>query len=239
MIGLRYNIPYIDMEPYIDMQQFLDLKQEICLGIARSTVHYSNPGNRTFANDRYPEQLLPYESETRWKELTKDLSVTERRKFLKWYKKVYYSTNGIFIKQHEGYLNKHLEEYSKWTENAVHFPKFIEYIENNLPFEQTGRIFIFCQDNFAHLTEHRDSMNDDYDNHLTDFLWFTIDKNAMRFYIRDEKNNKKHYVESNCAWFDENDRHGSDGVQDPTFCIRIDGVFNASFKQKIINDIKQ
>lgn len=236
MIGLEFNRPYVNMEPYIDIEKFLSLTEEICMGIAKSELHYPNPGNRAIPDERYPDMLLPYESEIKWADKLKNLSTSEKRRFLKWYKKVYYSSSGVFIKQHNGYLNKHLDEYSEWTENAKHFPNFIKFIEEDLPFDQTGRIFIFCQDNFAHLTEHRDSMNDEYDNELTDFLWLTVDNNAMRFYIRDN-NNEKIYIESNCAWFNENDRHGSDGVPDPTFCIRIDGVFTPEFRETVMRDI--
>jgi len=236
MIGVEHNIPYVDMDRYIDTERFLSLSEEICKGISKSALHYSNPGNRTYPLENGCELETPWTAEQEYADIIKGMNDYEKRVFLKYYKKVLYSTSGVFIKKHKGYLNKHLDEYSELTENAKYFPKFLEYV-NDLPFEQTGRIFIFLQDHFMPLVEHRDSMNDDYTGELTDFLWFTIDRNAMKFFIRDDNMNK-HYVKSTCAWFNENNRHGSDGVDAATFCIRIDGVFNKEFKQQVLNDLK-
>lgn len=237
MIGTEFNLPFVDMDKYIDTEKFLELSEEICRGIAKSSIHYSNPGNRTYPLENGCDLQLPWDAEIENADLIKGMNDVEKRIFLKYYKNVLYTTTGIFIKKHKGYLNKHLDSHSELTENAKHFPNFLKYIDE-LPFEQTGRIFIFLQDHFMPLVEHRDSMNDNYTGELTDFLWFTIDKNSMNFFIRDN-NNKKHYVSSTCAWFNENDRHGSDGVPSATFCIRIDGVFKKDFKEKVLNDLNE
>jgi len=237
MIGVDYNIPYVNMDKYIDIEKFLSLTEEICKGISKSSFHYSSSGSRTYGLEHYPNTKMPYDSEIEYKDLVKGMNDNEKRLFLKYYKKVWYGTSGLFIRKHQNYLYKHLAEYSEYTENANHFPNFIKYIENDLPFEQIGRVFIFLQDHMMPLAEHRDSMSDDYSDELTDFLWFTIDSNAMKFFIRDNTLNK-HYVDGTCVWFNENDRHGSDGVVDATFCIRVDGVFNAEFKEKVLHNEK-
>lgn len=229
-----YNKPYIDMDPYVDTETFLNCTEEICKGLSKSEMFYASSGSRTYGLEDFPEIQMPYESEIKYKELTKGMDVNEKRLFLKFYKKVFYGTKGVFIKQHDNYNFKHLSSHSKYTENSKYFPQFIKYIES-LPFEEIGRVFIFVQEHFMPLAEHRDSMNDDYTDELTDFLWFTFDKNEMRFWIRDE-DNKKHYVESTCAWFNENDRHGSDGVPNATICIRVDGVFKPDFKEKVLQN---
>lgn len=237
MIGVDYNLPFVDMDKYIDIDKFLSMSEEICRGISKSNFSFASSGSRTYGLENYPDVQMPYDSEIKYKDLTKDLKENERRIFLKYYKKVWFGTSGLFIKKNKGYLNKHLAKFSEYTENAEHFPNFINYIENDLPFEQIGRVFIFLQDHLAPLAEHRDSMDNNYKNELTDFLWFTIDKNSMKFWIRDN-NDQKHYINSTCAWFNENDRHGSDGVVDATFCIRVDGVFKPEFKTMILNELK-
>lgn len=237
MIGVDYDLPYVNMDNYIDVDEFLSLSKEICVGLSKSEMFYPSPGSRTKGVEGFPDMEMPYEGEQKYKEITKGMNEKEKRLFLKFYKKVFYGTTGVFIKKHNGYHNKHLASHSDYTENAKHFPNFVRYIEDVLPFEQVGRVFVFVQDHFCPLVEHRDSMDDDYKGELTDFLWFTIDNNAMNFWVRDN-NNEKHLIKSTCAWFNENDSHGSDPVPSATFCIRIDGVFKEDFKNKVLSEIQ-
>ena len=233
MIGVNYGVPYVNMDPYIDVEKFLSLAPEICAGIEQSEQHLCNPGSRTVGIENYPDLLHPYEAEKLYADEVAGMSDIEKRSYLKYYRKVCYPVAGVYIKRQQNYLKKHLAEYSEYTANAQFYPKFIEYVENDLPFSEVGRIFIFCQDHFAPLTEHRDSMNDEYDNELTDFLWLTIDQNQMQFYLRDLEQNKIFIEGCTSAWFNENDQHGSPGVADATFCIRIDGVFKPGIREQV------
>ena len=222
------SLTYKNLDNIIDIDSFLRLDEEICMGIAKSDPHICDPGSRVIKLD--PDLVYPYEVEPLWKDELKHLTTYQKRTFLKYYRKVHYAVGGIFLRTHKGYKNKHLSQGAEWTDNAIHFPQLVEYIKT-LPFTEIGRVFFFTLDHFSILTEHRDSMYDGLDDNVSEFLWFTIDKNAMRFYIKDD-NNVKHYVESTCAWFNDNDRHSSDGVMDATFCLRIDGVFTEEFREK-------
>ena len=228
MIGLKYNLPYINMDEYIDTDSFLNLSSHICEGISKSEYHICDPGSRTEGIEGYPDLLHPHEAEKYIE--AKGNNIFQKRMYLKYMHKVIYPVQGIYIRKQNNYHNKHLTKECNNTNNAKHFSKLLDYIYT-LPFVEVGRVFIFLQEHFAPLTKHRDSMDEDYNNNVTDFLWFTIDKNAMRFYIEGDK---KHYINSTCAWFNENDLHGSDGVPEATFCLRIDGVFDAEFKNRII-----
>jgi len=229
MIGSKFNKMWLNLDDLVDTKSFVDLSEEICLGIAQSQPHICDPGSRVTKLKN--SMKYPFEIEPKWKDKLKEMSLYEKRTFLKYYEKVHYSVSGVFLRQHTGYINKHLSEGAQWTENSKYFPNLVNYI-NTLPFNEFGRVFIFTLDQFSILTEHRDSMYDGLRDDICEFLWFTIDNNAMRFYIKDD-NDQKHYIKSTCAWFNENDRHSSDGVTDATFCLRIDGVFTKKFREQI------
>ena len=75
-------------------------------------------------------------------------------------------------------------------------------------------------------------MPGEFNPDVGEFLWWTIDSNAMKFFIREEDGTKK-YPTSTCLWWNEHDLHGSDGVPEATFCLRVDGVFTDDFRNKI------
>lgn len=232
MIGSYTKNIWTDLDDIVDTKTFLSLSEEICMGIAKSSTtqpHICDPGSRVVKLK--PEMIYPFEIEPKWKDKLDDLTPYEKRIFLKYYEKAHYSVGGVFLKFHNGYMNKDRDEGAVWTPNAQHFPNLVKYL-HTLPFTEFGRVFIFTLDHYSVLTEHRDSMYDGLRDDVPEFLWFTIDKNAMRFYIKDN-DDQKHYIESTCAWFNDNDRHSSDGVIDATFCLRIDGIFTDEFREKV------
>ena len=218
---------YKNLDSYIDTKKFLSFSREICLGISQSERGLCNPGSRTIGIEGYPNLKHPFESEPKFLEqdskYVKSLTTTQYRDYFKYYYKVHYPVESIFLKTSNGYKNKHTSVGAKYTNNAKYFPSLMKWIEEETPFKEVGKIQFFILNSFAKLTSHRDSMDFDYTNKPSDMLWFTIDKNAMSFWIKNE--NKKYYPDCTCAWFNENLEHGSDGVPDATFCFRIDGTF--------------
>tara|TARA_B100001778_G_scaffold148624_1_gene122248 strand:- start:13818 stop:14546 length:729 start_codon:yes stop_codon:yes gene_type:complete len=233
MIGLDYSIPFLDLDDIVDTESFLKLDKEIAMGLAKSYLHICDPGPRVYKLQN--DLIYPYEEEYKHKKEVEGLTTYERRTFLKYWKDIHYSVSGVFLKKHKGYLNKDSGEGAEWTNNAKFFPELIKYI-NTLPFINFGRVFFFTLDHFSILTEHRDGMYDGERNDVCEFLWFTIDKNKMRFHLVDEQENGikvKHYPESTCTWFNDQDRHTSDGIPQASYCLRIDGVFTNEFREKI------
>lgn len=218
---------FINLDEYVDIDNFISLGREICIGISKSSKAVCNPGSRTIGIEGYPNLKHPFESEPKLikqdLEYIKDLTTTQYRNYFKYYYKIHYPIEGVFLKTPNGYLNKHTSVGAKYTSNAKYFPNLLSWIEEESPFQEVGRIQFFIVNSFAKLTAHRDSMDFNFANKPSDMLWLTIDKNAMRFWIKDK--DKKYYPDCTCAWFDENQEHGSDGVPDATFCLRLDGTF--------------
>jgi hypothetical protein len=52
-------------------------------------------------------------------------------------------------------------------------------------------------------------------------------------YVRDSLTLEKYYVNSRVAYWNDQDRHGGDPSNTPTYAIRIDGKFTEKFKEKI------
>lgn len=218
---------FINLDEYVDIDSFISsAAREMCIGISKGRKGLCHPGSRATGIEGYPDLKHPYEFENFFKEqdsdYLKDLDHDQIREYIKYYYKIHYPVENLHIKIPKTYHTRHTELGSKYTENAKHFPNLIDWIENKSPFKEVSRIQLFILNSFAKLTAHRDSIDDDYTN-KPDMLWFSIDKNAMRFWIKD--GDKKYYPDCTCAWFDENQEHGSDGVADATFCLRLDGTF--------------
>ena len=233
MIGLDYNKPLVNLDDLVDIDGFLKLKKEIAMGIAKSYPHICDPGPHVYKLQ--DDLIYPFEKESEYADDVQGLTTYEKRTFLKYYADIHYSVSGVFLRQHSGYINKDSGVGAEWTDNAKHFPQLVEYI-NKLPFKEFGRVFFFTLDHFSILTEHRDGMYDGERDDICEFLWFTIDNNKMRFHLVEEQEDGtkvKHYPEGTCVWFNDRDRHTSDGVPQATYCFRIDGVFTDEFREKV------
>jgi hypothetical protein len=115
------------------------------------------------------------------------------------------------------------------TPEASDFPFLMEFIKT-LPFKETGRILIIYDDSGAEVPAHRDHMDPETCN---EFIWFRTNKNKP-FYVLNNENGEKKYVESYSAWFDAvNQYHGSDAAPGLTFSFRVDGVFTDEFREQI------
>ena len=115
------------------------------------------------------------------------------------------------------------------TKDAENFPLLMEFIDT-LPFKKTGRILIIYDDVPRPVPAHRDHLETDI---CYEFVWLrTTLKKPL--YMLNHKTNEKLYVESYTAWFDSvNQFHGVDPVEGLSFSIRIDGVFNDEFRERI------
>ena len=226
MIGNNW---IVNLEPYFDVEEIKQLDYEVCMGIALSEHHLPTPGVKPIGLE-YPPSAI--EHKYKHSKLWKELNTYQRRMFLRVYERACLPVRAIYVRKQNHYRNKHLEAHSEWTDNAVHFPKLIEFIKK-APFKEFGRIEMFVCDANNGVPEHIDAMDDDDPNRPPgDFLWFTPRGNDKMFYVYDDKGNK-HYA-SHISWFNERDPHGSDPVPYSTYSIRVDGVFTDEFKKKCL-----
>ena len=115
------------------------------------------------------------------------------------------------------------------TEEAEEFSALMTFIAT-LPFRRTGRMLIMYDDVARPVSAHRDHDSVDL---CHEFVWFRTNLDKP-FYMLDPGSGEKLYVESYCAWFDTvNQFHGSDARDGLTFSIRVDGVFDDTFRRRI------
>jgi hypothetical protein len=115
------------------------------------------------------------------------------------------------------------------TQDAELFSELMAFIET-LPFEATGRMIIMYDDSGRPVSAHRDHDSLDL---CHEFVWFRTNMNKP-FYMLNPATGEKLYVRSHAAWFDTvNQYHGADGTGGLSFSIRVDGRFDAGFRQLI------
>jgi hypothetical protein len=115
------------------------------------------------------------------------------------------------------------------TPNAEEFKPLMDFIAT-LPFKQTARMLIMCDDTGHPVNAHRDHSLFDV---LHEFIWFRTDL-AKPFYLQDWKTKRKLYVESYSAWFDTvNQYHGADRTSELSISIRVDGRFTDELWERI------
>ena len=114
------------------------------------------------------------------------------------------------------------------TEEAGEFSALMAFIAT-LPFRRTGRMLIMYDDVARPVSAHRDHDSVDL---CHEFVWFRTNLDKP-FYMLVPGSGEMRYVESYCAWFDTvNQFHGSDARDGLTFSIRVDGVFDDTFRRR-------
>ena len=127
------------------------------------------------------------------------------------------------------YLDLNRTDLWEPTESAKEFAELMDFIET-LPFRTKGRMLIIYDDAGKSVPAHRDHIETDI---CHEFIWFRTNLKKP-FYVLNNANGEKKYVESYSAWFDSvNQYHGSDACEGLTFSIRVDGEFSDEFRKLI------
>jgi len=247
MLGID-NKPYIDCSEFLDLQTLIDLEIEICSGLALSNIKSGIYGPGIVNAEKYGNYLFmskeidnkpELHDEYRWKRMNQE----QKRLFLKLYKNLYSPNNSVYLKDSidytslQAYLKKGSSDYYKYCDNIIHFPRLKIWLENlvNEVFEEFGRTLFFIHEHDCELLIHRDGTQQR--PHKNEFLWINP-MGVKSFFIYDEINDKKHYVNCKAAFFNDLDMHGGERNDSMTWTLRIDGVFTNSFREKIgINHI--
>jgi len=82
--------------------------------------------------------------------------------------------------------------------------------------------------------EHRDPVLDpDLDKDASpEFIH--IRPNLKRpFYVYNPETKQKHYINSRVCWWNDKDLHGGDATIEPSYAVRLDGVFTDEFRTKL------
>ena len=141
------------------------------------------------------------------------------------------STNLHLTSNGKAFRYYDLEACDEWqlTPLAERFPGLMRFVET-LPFAQTSRILIMCDDRGREVTTHRDHA---YGAILHQFLWFRTNLDKP-FFVTDRHQKERKYLQSHSAWFDTvNQFHGADAADRMTLSLRVDGVFRDDFRHQL------
>jgi hypothetical protein len=130
----------------------------------------------------------------------------------------------------------------KLTEEAEHFPKTVKWVESMITdgiFEHIGRVIFFHCDHNGIPFEHRDLGGhngvwdiNQYSPHRNEFIHIRPNtKKAMYLWDPDAKN--KTYINTQAAWWNDQDWHGGESIMEQSYSLRVDGKFTEEFRKKL------
>lgn len=141
----------------------------------------------------------------------------------------------MFIKQPttQHYADKHLASKNKEGPFYENFKFFMDWVDEQKIFSEVGRTLIFYNDQDQKCITHRDHSPINKVTDPDEFIWINMFMDRKAFFVEDKDANKKYYINSQVAWFDTANWHGSDSSAYSAFSIRVDGIFTDAFKKKI------
>jgi len=239
MINGQY---WIDTDQYIDIDRLKSIELDIIKGICTTIPYHKIATYGATVLDKpnwtSVDQLLHnvYKDDHSvayknfWKEI-KDIGhrIEAAKLFTKLVYGVYSGGINVVLRSEKDYLLKNHAQHCKDTVASLAFPSLMSYLDS-LPFSEIGRAVIFLNDHDLGTPIHTDGFPGG--KHTNDFLWLSTNL-SKKFFVYDKSSCTKHYVTSHSAFFNEQDWHGSDGVTEMNFSIRVDGFFTPEFKNQL------
>jgi hypothetical protein len=258
-----WGYPFLDLAPFLDLGALPALDREICRGLACVTPGYTGgtlkwmqvTHPRTEA-DGYPDAMAAI-AQVSDAELRRFVSLSdcpdEYPKDIASLRALTFGdeTEHPFSREQAVYLSRrhgayfpwkvcyHFLENRKWEDNhdgsgkrfsseaECHFPETVAFIRS-LPFREIGRCVLFGLQSHAHATVHRDTVPGEWVKHS-----LTLSpRGDKRFFLEDEAGVPL-YVQSQAYWFNDMDWHGVSASPHFQYSIRIDGVYEESFLEKV------
>lgn len=237
------GLPFIEIDRYINTNGFEEIYQEIknnkdklvpfTKGLVVNGIVPKDHNNNYKSIDSIllnPDKYLTFP----YAEDIKELDTLSK------VKSYFYNKFGIpeawqgicHMREYTNYANK--SNQSKWLPHSEHFPLMTKFIES-LPFKSLGYAIFFISngDNTKPAFLHRDLFHRSH--HKSNFINIMFDRKPRPFFVYDALKRKKVYVNRNCCMytFNESDIHGVDIEPEPRYMIRIEGIFEDWFAEKI------
>lgn len=254
MIGL-YGRTHFELEDYIDLKQFDQIQMDIWKGIAVAkpiSDHGYLISKKLYEDgdlsstmpvmplmEAYQNYLaLPVDNKIKLTgdQIFKEHGYNALSTFLKYaYGAHDLCYHYLLWDHHEGWRSD--LNHRRLTKISRYFSTLIDWVDSlitNEIFSNIGRAYIIAIDSKGHSFEHRDPpLDPDVDSNIfPEFIH--IRPNTKRpFYVFDPDENKKHYVESRIGWWNDRDVHGGEAILEPSYAIRIDGIFNDNFRRRL------
>jgi Rieske 2Fe-2S family protein len=212
--------PWVDADPYADYMRVIEAfsRDEFVRFVA-------------FGPD--PERFDPDERESyRFGDETDHPLTREQILYLKYRYGVYFPWKVCYhLLDNDRWEDKHSGEGKDFTEEARRlFPRTVKFIEE-LPFREIGRSVLFGVEANDHAPAHRDS---EPGKALAIAQSISFDpRENKRFYVCDPTGGNKTVIEAPIYWFNDMDYHGVE--PDPFFrySVRVDGVFEPDFVDRM------
>ena len=256
--GINGN-PYVNLDPYLDIKGFKDLHPEICKGFALAREYakegtWMSPGFK-FDDMSYILNWKPiYQAFAEYQALPDDhpIKVQGSEIFPTDFKD--YKQRNLFTRYLKGVLGANdpynyyfLWEEGSWdernaerkpTEEQQYFPGVVRWVENLVNegiIDRIGRVIFFHCDHNGHAFEHRDldgknGNEQGYSNHKNEFIHIRY-RTKRGFYIWDPESQNKHYINSNAAFWNDEDWHGGEHSNEVEYGLRIDCTFTPEFRK--------
>ncbi len=240
MINGQY---WINTDQFIDIERLKSIELDIIKGICMTVPHHHKIAVYGFTVLEKPnwasvDHLLHHVYKDKYAKTYNELwteikDITQRMEAVKLFTKlafgVYSGGVNVVLRRESDYTLKNHSQHCKDTVASLCFPSLMSYLDS-LPFSEVGRAVIFLNDHDLGTPIHTDGFPGG--KHTNDFLWLSTNL-SKKFFIYDKTTCTKHYVASHSAFFNEHDWHGSDGVSEMNFSIRVDGVFTPEFKDQL------
>lgn len=254
MLGL-YGKTHFELEEFIDLSEFDKIQLDILKGIAVAkplSDHGYLISKKLYKDedlssvipvlplmDAYRNFLsLPKDDEIKiiGEQIYKEHGYNELATFLKYaYGAHDLCYHYLLWDHHPGWRSN--KNHRRLSKLSIHFSTLINWLDSLITkeiFTKIGRAYIIAIDSKGHSFEHRDPpLDPDVSEEIfPEFLHIRPDTKRP-FYIFDHEENKKHYVMSRVGWWNDRDIHGGEAISEPTYAIRMDGIFTDKFKRQI------
>lgn len=254
IIGL-YGKTHFELEQYIDLKTFDEIQMDVWKGIAtaKSIVNngylIENPvyDKKDLSDTHsYKPLMTAYQEylslpdndplKVQAQEIEKDFGYNALATFLKYaYGAHDHGSHYLFWDHSPGWRSNDIKR--NLTETTKHFPSLMNWIDGLITkgvFSKIGRAYIIAIDSNGYSCEHRDPPLDPDLDETVSPEFIHIRPNLKRsFYVYDPETKEKHYIKSRISWWNDKDMHGGDVCIEPTYAIRLDGIFTDEFKRQL------
>lgn len=248
---------YISFDKLINLSELNLIKPHICLAFAKNydKMYATTVGGQ----GNWPDGSAAYLPKNPYKELSDEVrsiktdknhplnqfvldtaeNVTQR--FVKLMSEASGVGNSLMLNQYIGspeirYQNKQYSKFYPLADWAIKdFKLLIYWLNKQKIFDDIGRIILFYNDEGQQCGLHRDYNSDNAPDKIDQFLWINLFPDRKRFYLLDPDLGDKHYINDQVVMFDSRNWHGSDAHPLSAFSIRVDGIFNKNWLEKISN----
>jgi hypothetical protein len=230
MFYINNNI-WVDLDQHLDLTSFDSLRDQIELTMAkhhRSIIQAVTPKS-TF---------LDSEINSYYDEMSKYAEAVEPQN-LNFYSKFKGATIGSFLYlrncknyPHDYHL-KHLHNHTSNSFFSSDFQFLFDWIEKQKCFSEYGRTVFFINDAWQRGAIHRDYPLYSTTKKKDMFIWIS-GSSLKKLFVYNEQTHEKIYCASRASIFDNLNYHGSENDSwYSTWSLRIDGVFNKAWADKV------